>query len=123
MGAATEEFHATLASRCPRSVFLWAMPAAAERPVKVLDLGHPLSDADPTWTGGKAFSRTETATFAKDGAAMGKLSNDEHFGTHLDAPAHFGGSWTTDKIPVDRSCGPRCASTSRPRRPPTRTIA
>jgi kynurenine formamidase len=82
------------------------MPAAAERPLKVLDLGHPLSDADPTWTGGKAFSRTETATFAKDGAALGKFTTDEHFGTHLDAPAHFGGSWTTDKIPVDRLVRP-----------------
>ena len=79
---------------------------AAERPVKVLDLGHPLADTDPTWTGVKVFSRTETANFAKDGAAMGKFSFDEHFGTHLDAPAHFGGSWTTDRIPVDRLVRP-----------------
>ena len=79
---------------------------AAERPVKVLDLGHPLADTDPTWTGEKVFSRTETANFAKDGAAMGKLAFDEHFGTHLDAPAHFGGSWTTDRIPVDRLVRP-----------------
>ncbi len=85
---------------------LCAIPAAAERPVKVIDLGHPLSDADPTWTGKKAFSRTETSTFEKDGAALGKFSTDEHFGTHLDAPAHFGGSWTTDKIPVDRLVRP-----------------
>ena len=85
---------------------LCAMPAVAERPLKVLDLGHPLSESDPTWTGHKAFTRTETATFAKDGAALGKFSTDEHFGTHLDAPAHFGGTWTTDKIPVDRLVRP-----------------
>ena len=85
---------------------LWAMPAPTERPLKVLDLGHPLSDADPTWSGEKAFSRTATATFEKDGYAMGKVSTDEHFGTHLDAPSHFGGSWTTAKIPVDRLVRP-----------------
>jgi kynurenine formamidase len=79
---------------------------AAERPVKVLDLGHPLAETDPTWTGEKAFSRTETATVAKDGAALGKFAVDEHFGTHLDAPAHFGGGWTTDKIPADRLVRP-----------------
>jgi kynurenine formamidase len=28
---------------------------------------------------------------------------DEHFGTHLDAPAHFSRSgWTVDQIPVER---------------------
>lgn len=86
------------------AVSLFAIPA--ERPLKVLDLGHPLSDADPTWSGEKAFSRTETATFEKDGAALGKFSTDEHFGTHLDAPSHFGGSWTTDRIPVERLVRP-----------------
>ena len=82
------------------------MPATAERLLKVLDLGHPMSDGDPTWTAAKAFSRTETATFEKDGSALGQFSTDEHFGTHLDAPAHFGGSWTTDRIPVDRLVRP-----------------
>jgi len=85
---------------------LCAMPAAAQRPMKVLDLGHPLSDADPTWSGGKAFSRSAEATFEKDGYAVGKFTADEHFGTHLDAPAHFGGSWTTDTIPVERLVRP-----------------
>lgn len=85
---------------------LGAMPAPTERPAKVLDLGHPLSDADPTWSGEKVFSRTATATFEKDGYAMGKFSTDEHFGTHLDAPSHFGGSWTIDKIPADRLVRP-----------------
>ena len=82
------------------------MPAPTEPPAKGLDLGHPLSDADPTWRGEKVFSRTETATFEKDGYAMGKFSTDEHFGTHLDAPSHFGGSWTTDQIPADRLARP-----------------
>ena len=36
----------------------------------------------------------------------GAFSSDEHFGTHLDAPAHFGGAWTVDRIPVDRLVRP-----------------
>jgi len=34
--------------------------------------------------------------------STGSFSSDEHFGTHLDAPAYFGGAWSTDKIPVER---------------------
>ena len=41
-----------------------------------------------------------------DGYVGGSFSSDEHFGTHLDAPAHFGGSWTVDQIPVDRLVRP-----------------
>jgi kynurenine formamidase len=67
----------------------------------IVDLGHPLSESDPTWTGEKVFSRTVTATIEKDGYAGGKFSTEEHFGTHFDAPAHFGGEWTVDKVPVD----------------------
>jgi kynurenine formamidase len=43
------------------------------------------------------------ATYEKDGYAAGRITVDEHFGTHLDAPAHFAkGGWTVDRIPVDR---------------------
>jgi kynurenine formamidase len=80
-----------------------ARPVAAEATGRVLDLGHPLSESDPTWSGEKVFSRSgESGT----GFAGGKFSSDEHFGTHLDAPAHFGGPWTTDRIPVDRLVRP-----------------
>jgi kynurenine formamidase len=65
----------------------------------VVDLGHPLSEADPSWSGNKVFSRTGTKG---EGFAMGSFSADEHFGTHLDAPSHFAGPWTTDQIPVER---------------------
>jgi kynurenine formamidase len=68
-----------------------------------VDLGHPLSESDPTWSGGKAYSRSETRG---EGFAMGSFSSDEHFGTHLDAPLHAGGSWTTDAIPLDRYLRP-----------------
>jgi kynurenine formamidase len=67
----------------------------------IVDLGHPLSDADPTWEGKPVFSRTVVATIEKDGYAAGRICTDEHFGTHFDAPAHFGGEWTVDKVPID----------------------
>jgi kynurenine formamidase len=67
----------------------------------IVDLGHPLSESDPTWTGEKTFTRTVTETIAKDGYTAGRITTDEHFGTHFDAPAHFGGEWTVDKVPVE----------------------
>ena len=43
------------------------------------------------------------ATVAKDGYTAGKITIEEHFGTHLDAPAHFAAKgWTVDQIPVER---------------------
>jgi kynurenine formamidase len=71
----------------------------AQEARRVVDLGHPLAESDPSWSGQKVFSRKETG---QGGASMGTFSSDEHFGTHLDAPAHFGGAWTTEKIPVER---------------------
>jgi kynurenine formamidase len=77
-----------------------ATPCAAQR---VVDLGHPLAAADPSWTGDRVFQRTGTAS---EGYRGGSFSSDEHFGTHVDAPAHFGGKWTVDAIPVDRLVRP-----------------
>lgn len=69
----------------------------------VVDLGHPLSRSDPSWEGTPGFQRTPTATIEKDGYAAARITFDEHFGTHLDAPAHFSKTgWTVDEIPVDR---------------------
>ena len=78
-------------------------PVGGESPGRVLDLGHPLSESDPSWSGQKVFSRSGTRG---EGFAMGKFSSDEHFGTHLDAPVHAGGAWTTDQIPIDRLVRP-----------------
>jgi kynurenine formamidase len=67
----------------------------------IVDLGHPLTESDPTFSGEKLYTRTATATIAKDGYTGGRITVDEHFGTHFDAPAHFGGEWTVDKVPVE----------------------
>jgi kynurenine formamidase len=79
-----------------------AQAPAASAAAHVVDLGHPLSAADPTWSGTPVFSRTVDETIAKDGYTAGHFSSDEHFGTHFDAPAHFGGAWTVDQVPVAR---------------------
>jgi kynurenine formamidase len=69
----------------------------------LVDLGHPIAATDPSWEGTPAFERIPSATFEKDGYAAGRITVEEHFGTHVDAPAHFAqGGWTVDRIPVER---------------------
>jgi len=73
----------------------------------VVDLGHALAENDPSWDNTPVFSRQVIATIDKDGYDAGRFASDEHFGTHLDAPAHFArGGWTVDEIPVDRLIRP-----------------
>jgi kynurenine formamidase len=80
-----------------------AVTPRAQPAPRVLDLGHPLSASDPSWEGTPGFQRTPTATFDKDGYAAARITVDEHFGTHLDAPAHFSKTgWTVEQIPVER---------------------
>jgi kynurenine formamidase len=101
---------------CGAVVFALAtQKIAAQRPPHVVDLGHPLSASDPSWEGTPAFERTTTATLEKDGYAAGRITVDEHFGTHLDAPAHFAkNGWTVDQIPAERLYRPGvCIDVSR----------
>jgi kynurenine formamidase len=76
---------------------------AAQSTPRVVDLGHAIAASDPSWGGPPAFQRSPTATFDKDGYASGRVSIEEHFGTHVDAPSHFAKSgWTVDQIPTER---------------------
>ena len=92
------------------TVFLAALAIGACRggpPARVIDLGHPLAATDPTWSGTPVFSHTPVATFEKDTYYSAKFASDEHFGTHVDAPAHFAASGlTVDRIPADRLVRP-----------------
>jgi kynurenine formamidase len=81
-------------------VFAFPCASWAQR---VVDLGHSLAVTDPSWTGERVFDRKPEKG---DGYVGGSFNSDEHFGTHLDAPAHFGGAWTVDKIPVERLVRP-----------------
>jgi kynurenine formamidase len=73
---------------------------------RVVDLGHPLRETDPSWTGEKVFTHTTTGKPGSGDFYSGRFASDEHFGTHLDAPAHLGGTLTVDRIPVDRLVRP-----------------
>lgn len=83
-----------------RAFLLVLVPAmaSAQNP-RVVDLGHPLRAGDPSWSGEPSFSR-------KGDSRNGRFESVEHFGTHLDAPSHFGGRWTAEAIPVERLVGP-----------------
>jgi kynurenine formamidase len=85
-----------------------AGPACSRQaPSRVIDLGHALSESDPTWSGDKVYTHAVTETREKDGYVAGRFASDEHFGTHVDAPVHFGeGGLTVDRIPADRLVRP-----------------
>jgi len=76
---------------------------------EVLDLTHTLDAQVPTYELSEkpAFRATTVATLDKDGYFAREISLPEHFGTHLDAPAHFArGLWTVDQIPPERFVAP-----------------
>jgi len=74
---------------------------------RVIDLGHALAASDPSWDGTPAFSRTVEETFATSGYTAGRFASEEHFGTHVDAPAHFAADGLTiDRLPADRLVRP-----------------
>ena len=76
-----------------------AAPAACTDASSTLAIRWP----SPIRAGSAARVSTERHRW-RQGYVGGTFSSDEHFGTHLDAPAHFGGAWTVDSIP-GRSAG------------------
>lgn len=85
-----------------------AAQAAASAKLRIVDLTHPLSEKYPAWPGdAKPFEAKLNATIAKDGYFTRHVSFLEHFGTHLDAPAHFvAGQATVDQIPAEKLFAP-----------------
>ena len=66
---------------------------------RVLDLSHPLSPDFPLFPIYNPVEVAERFSVSKDGFFVRAWSFDEHCGTHVDAPAHFGeGSATVDEI-------------------------
>src|SRR6201982_1183213 len=100
--------------------FLWAggiAIALARRPMaqpqseeiasgktRVIDLSYALSDKLVAWPGdAKAFEAKVNATVEKNGYFTRSFWMLEHYGTHMDAPAHFPpGKTTLDKIAVEK---------------------
>jgi kynurenine formamidase len=75
---------------------------------RVIDLSYAISDKLVPWPGdGKFFEATVNATIEKDGYFTRSFWMLEHYGTHMDAPAHFPpGKTTVDQIPVQQLFGP-----------------
>jgi kynurenine formamidase len=75
---------------------------------RVLDLSYAISDKLVPWPGDvKFFEAKVNATIEKNGYFTRSFWMLEHYGTHLDAPAHFPpGKTTVDQIPVKQLFGP-----------------
>ena len=75
----------------------------------VIDLTHGLNDHSPNWEGTEKspFSAKQLGNIDHDGYYSRIFTTQEHYGTHLDAPAHFAkGMWTVDQIPPERLVRP-----------------
>lgn len=71
----------------------------------VIDLTHTVNANLPTYDAAEsgAYQAKMAATIEKNRYFARNVSLPEHFGTHIDAPAHFApGGWTVDQIPGER---------------------
>lgn len=75
---------------------------------RVVDLTYAISAKLPSWPGDdRVFETRVVATPQKDGYFARSFWTLEHYGTHMDAPAHFPpGKTTLDKIPTTHFFGP-----------------
>jgi kynurenine formamidase len=95
------------------ALFLFAQHRSeAARPTEfraVVDLTHAINASVPTYelSEKSAYQAHTVATIEKDKYFARDISLPEHFGTHIDAPAHFArGMWTVDQIPPERLVAP-----------------
>ncbi len=74
----------------------------------VIDLSYALSDKLVPWPGdAKGFEAKTNATVEKNGYFTRSFWMLEHYGTHMDAPAHFPpGTITIDRISAEKFFGP-----------------
>ncbi len=83
-----------------------AAPKAPEF-ASVVDLTHSFGDKTPSYEVESGYKATTVKEIARDGYYLRNICLPEHFGTHIDAPAHFAaGRWTVDQIPPARLIGP-----------------
>jgi kynurenine formamidase len=75
---------------------------------RVLDLSYAINDKLVPWPGDEKFFEAKVnATVEKNGYFTRSFWMLEHYGTHMDAPAHFPpGKTTVDQIPVKQLFGP-----------------
>jgi kynurenine formamidase len=75
---------------------------------RVIDLSYAISNKLVPWPGDEKFFEAKVnASVEKNGYFTRSFWMLEHYGTHLDAPAHFPpGKTTVDQIPVKQLFGP-----------------
>src|SRR6202162_5903978 len=75
---------------------------------RVLDLSYAINDKLVPWPGDEKFFEAKVnASVEKNGYFTRSFWMLEHYGTHLDAPAHFPpGHATVDQIPPNKFFGP-----------------
>src|SRR5256885_3694742 len=75
---------------------------------RVVDLSYAINDKLVPWPGDiRGFEAKVNATVEKNGYFTRSFWMLEHYGTHMDAPAHFPpGTTTVDKIPAEKFFGP-----------------
>jgi kynurenine formamidase len=78
------------------------------RRARIVDLSYTIHGKLPRWPGDtRVFEAKANATVKKDGYFTRSFWMLEHYGTHVDAPAHFPpGKKTVDHIPPERLLGP-----------------
>jgi kynurenine formamidase len=75
----------------------------------IVDLTHAVNGSVPAYDPAERsdYQVKTTATIDKDKYFARNIALPEHFGTHIDAPAHFArGLWTVDQIPPERLIAP-----------------
>jgi len=84
-----------------------ALGEIASGKTRVIDLSYAIGDKMVPWPGdAKAFEAKTNATVEKEGYFTRSFWMLEHYGTHLDAPAHFPpGTTTVDKIAPEKFFG------------------
>ena len=75
---------------------------------RIVDLSYAINDKQVPWPGDeKMFEAKVNASIEKNGYFTRSFWMLEHYGTHLDAPAHFPpGKTTVDQIPAKQFFGP-----------------
>jgi len=103
-------FRATAAAAAATAVGAGtARPALAAGHERVLDMTHLLTEDFPTFFGEQWAHRTEMFNFADHGLYGNEWRLNEHVGTHMDAPIHFGpDGLTVDELPVQNFVAPLC---------------
>src|SRR5215813_7813821 len=85
-----------------------ALEGVASGKTRVVDLSYAINDKLVSWPGDpKVFEAKVNGTVEKDGYFTRSFWMLEHYGTHMDAPAHFPpGKTTVEKIAPEKFFGP-----------------